>query len=158
MKKQKDNAEIIAKPPVIYGAPFLIGILLNKFFSLKIFSEGASASLLILSWILVVFGFFLAGWIILIFLKKGEDIRPDKPTNIIITNGPFRFSRNPVYLSLNIVYIGLSLILNNLWLIIFWPLAFLILRYGVISKEEQYLERKFGKKYLVYKKRTRRWF
>ncbi len=158
MKKQKDSAEIVAKPPVIYGIPLLIGILLNSFFSLKIFPEGTSTSLLILSWILVVFGFFIAGWVLSIFLKKGEDISPDRPTKIIITNGPFRFSRNPVYLSLNIVYFGISLILNNLWLIIFWPFAFLILRYGVVSKEEQYLERKFGKKYLVYKKRTRRWF
>ena len=93
----------------------------------------------------------------LTFLKKGEDVRPEKPTTVIIANGPFRFSRNPIYLSFNITYMGFSLILNNLWLIIFLPFAFLVLRYGVVSKEEQYLERKFGKKYLVYKKRTRRW-
>jgi len=156
MKKQKDHADIVAKPPVIYAVPFLIGILLNKFFSLKILSS-VSTSLLILSWILVVLGFFLAGWTLLTFLKKGEDVRPEKPTTVIIANGPFRFSRNPIYLSFNITYIGFSLILNNLWLIIFLPFAFLVLRYGVVSKEEQYLERKFGKKYLVYKKRTRRW-
>ena len=155
MKKQKDHADIVAKPPVIYAVPFLIGILLNKFFSLKILSS-VSTSLLILSWILVVLGFFLAGWTLLTFLK-GEDVRPEKPTTVIIANGPFRFSRNPIYLSFNITYIGFSLILNNLWLIIFLPFAFLVLRYGVVSKEEQYLERKFGKKYLVYKKRTRRW-
>jgi protein-S-isoprenylcysteine O-methyltransferase Ste14 len=72
-------------------------------------------------------------------------------------HGPFRFSRNPQYLSVNIIYTGIAISFNALWPIVFLPVVLVIMREGVIKREERYLERKFGEEYLSYKARVRRW-
>ncbi|KKS25833.1 MAG: hypothetical protein UU84_C0036G0009 [Candidatus Yanofskybacteria bacterium GW2011_GWC2_41_9] len=75
-----------------------------------------------------------------------------------MTSGPFQFTRNPMYLSLTSIYIGLSLIINTYWLLLFLPFVLIILHYGVILREEKYLEKKFKEEYVSYKSQVRRWF
>ena len=153
---KKDSADVIARPPVIYIIPIIIAYIINKYiFELKILNNKYIGD--VVGWPLFIIGLFLAGWVSLIFFKEKEDVRPEKPTTKIIIKGPFKFSRNPIYLGLNLGYIGIALILNNLWMIVFLPIIFTLLYYGVILKEEEYLEKKFGKKYLDYKKKVRRW-
>lgn len=87
----------------------------------------------------------------------GQDENPWKPTPSIIESGPYRFSRNPMYLQIVIVCIGFAILLQNPWILLLTPLAAWVLYALAIRPEEAYLERKFGETYLAYKRRVRRW-
>lgn len=89
--------------------------------------------------------------------STGQDENPWKPTPSLIESGPYRFTRNPMYLQLIIICIGFSVILQNPWILLLTPLAAGALQELAIRPEEAYLERKFGDTYLDYKRRVRRW-
>jgi len=84
-------------------------------------------------------------------------VRPDRPTTAVVTAGPFGFTRNPLYLSLCLLNLALGLILADIWLIVTTAIMAVVLQWGVISREERYLEAKFGEVYVAYRKRVRRW-
>jgi protein-S-isoprenylcysteine O-methyltransferase Ste14 len=84
-------------------------------------------------------------------------IRADQPSTAIVERGPYRFSRNPIYLAFTLLQLGLAVWLNSVWLLATLGLAVAVVSYGVIAREERYLERKFGEGYLQYKRRVRRW-
>jgi protein-S-isoprenylcysteine O-methyltransferase Ste14 len=87
----------------------------------------------------------------------GTTIRPDKPTAKLVTDGPFRFSRNPLYLALTLMYAGLALMANSIWaLLLLFPVTLVMSRF-VIRREEEYLARTFGEEYEHYQKNVRRW-
>ena len=87
----------------------------------------------------------------------GQDENPWKPTPSIIESGPYRFTRNPMYLQLLIVCVGFAVVLQNPWILILTLLAAWVLYALAIRPEEEYLERKFGEQYLAYKRRVPRW-
>ena len=87
----------------------------------------------------------------------GEPFIPSKPTTTLITDGPFRYSRNPGYLGAAMVYAGVASVANALWAILLLPVMLLVMRRTAIEREERYLEGKFGEEYLNYKARVRRW-
>jgi protein-S-isoprenylcysteine O-methyltransferase Ste14 len=82
---------------------------------------------------------------------------PYKPSTSIVTSGPYRFTRNPIYVGFTLMYLGLSIFANALWPVLLLPGVITMMRRGVIEREEAYLERKFGEEYLSYKERVRRW-
>ena len=82
---------------------------------------------------------------------------PRKPTTAIVTAGPFRYSRNPMYISLTLLYLGMALLINVLWILLLVVPLLVVMQRGVIAREEAYLERKFGEEYLSYKAQVRRW-
>lgn len=84
-------------------------------------------------------------------------IDPSQPTTAIVSDGVFRFSRNPLYLSLTLLYIGISLLFEATWSLLLLVPLLVVVQVGVIQREEQYLERRFGDVYLTYKARVRRW-
>ena len=87
----------------------------------------------------------------------GTNIRPDLPATAIVSAGPFAWSRNPLYLSLLAVYAGIGIMLaSKTFLAFLVPLA-LVLHFGVVLREERYLDAKFGDVYRAYKARVRRW-
>lgn len=87
----------------------------------------------------------------------GEPFVPGKPTSTLITDGPFRYSRNPGYLAGAMVYAGIASLANVLWVFLLLPVVLLMMQRTAISREERYLERKFGEEYLRYKARVPRW-
>jgi protein-S-isoprenylcysteine O-methyltransferase Ste14 len=87
----------------------------------------------------------------------GTPANPYKPVSRMVTDGPFRYTRNPAYLSMTRVYTGIASLTNALWAILLLPVALLVIQRGVIEREERYLERKFGEEYLRYKAQVRRW-
>ena len=89
--------------------------------------------------------------------RAGTNVNPRDPTTAIVVEGPFRFSRNPLYLSLILAYLGITLLVNALWPLLLLPPLLVVLHWGVIAREERYLEAKFGESYRVYKARVRRW-
>ncbi len=89
--------------------------------------------------------------------RLGTNVDPHRPATALVTGGPYRFSRNPIYLGLTLGYAGLGLLANSLWFVPFAAAFLLIIQTQVIRFEETYLENKFGEDYRQYKGRVRRW-
>lgn len=145
---------MITYPPLIFLTCLLTGLALHWFVPLALTPR---LPLRILGGALAVLAGFLAGSARTVMLKAGTNIRPDKPSLTIVTSGPYRFTRNPMYLALCLLHAGIGLLFG--WLT---PLAMTaalagILHYGVILREEKYLAAKFGPAYLNYQKSVRRW-
>ena len=155
----RDNAGVIAPPPVIYGGTALLAIALHW-----LSAEPLPAFLMIeevrhgLGPVLSVISVVLAMASVRRFRKAGTNVPPWLPATTIVETGPYRFTRNPMYLGLAGLYLGIGLIVGSLWFaVLFVPLIIVMVR-GVILREEVYLARKFGDDYLSYKARVRRWF
>ena len=82
---------------------------------------------------------------------------PIKPTTAIVATGPYRFTRNPMYVGLAALYLGITLWVDSLWPVLFLPAVLFMIQRFVIAREERYLEAKFGDQYRGYKARVRRW-
>jgi protein-S-isoprenylcysteine O-methyltransferase Ste14 len=89
--------------------------------------------------------------------RAGTNIRPDQPTLAIVSDGPFQFTRNPLYLALTGLYVGITLLVDALWPLLLLVPVLAVLQWGVVAREERYLEAKFGEPYRTYKSRVRRW-
>ena len=92
-----------------------------------------------------------------IFNLRKEKLHPRSISTQIFKDGPFQFSRNPIYLAMFVLLIGVGLTLNSFWFLFSGLVVAIMLHYGVIIPEENYLEKEFGKDYLEYKKTVRRW-
>ena len=90
-------------------------------------------------------------------LRAGVDPHPHEPITAIIATGPYAVSRNPMYVTAIVVYVGIAFVVNMVWLIATLPFGIGLLYYGVIAREESYMEKVFGDEYLKYKARVRRW-
>ena len=91
------------------------------------------------------------------FRAAGTPVPARKPTTVIVRTGPYRFSRNPIYLAFSVFQLGIAIWANSVWLLATLVGAVALIHYLVIRREEQYLERKFGAQYLDYKASVRRW-
>jgi len=107
----------------------------------------------------LVFAFALAllVWAIAAMTRGGSNVPTNRPTTTIVHGGPYRFTRNPIYLAMALGLIGLAIAFNTLWLLLVSVPFGLVIRYGVVAREEAYLERKFGDAYRCYRSRVRRW-
>jgi protein-S-isoprenylcysteine O-methyltransferase Ste14 len=83
---------------------------------------------------------------------------PGRASTTLVIEGPFRFTRNPMYLGLTLIYVGIAFAANSAWLLGLTAPLLIVMHFGVIVREEAYLERKFGDAYLQYRKTVRRWF
>lgn len=97
------------------------------------------------------------GWALLVLVRAGNDPRPDRPDAALVEGGPFRFSRNPVYLGFLLAAAGLALLWGTLWPWIGVVVLHLLLDRLVIAREEAYLAARFGVAYEAYRRRVRRW-
>jgi protein-S-isoprenylcysteine O-methyltransferase Ste14 len=145
---------VIAPPPLIYAAGLAAGFLSHRAFPFHIPSSAWTA---VLGLCLIGTGVLLAAAGFRAMTRVGTHVDPFKPTTALATDGPFRFTRNPLYLSLTLLYGGIALFVNLPWALLFLPIVLLIMRIGVIDREERYLEQKFGEDYLRYKRSVRRW-
>ena len=91
------------------------------------------------------------------FRAAGTPVPGNKPTTVIVRAGPYRFSRNPIYLAFSLLHLGIAIWVNGLWLVATLIAALAVMAYVVIPREEEYLERRFGAEYLDYKNSVRRW-
>jgi protein-S-isoprenylcysteine O-methyltransferase Ste14 len=152
--EDRDNAGVVAPPPLIYLGPLVLGLLLNRRLSVPFLPRGAARAI---GWPLLAGGVSLASWFVFTMRRADTPIDPREPVSNLATDGPFRYTRNPAYLSMAMIYAGISSLANALWSILLLPAVLLVIQRGVIDREERYLERKFGEEYLGYKGRVRRW-
>ncbi len=107
--------------------------------------------------IVVLAGFLLWVSAIRTLRKHGTAINPTKPTTRVVSDGPYRFSRNPMYLGLTLLYLGVAFLVTSLWAILLLVLVLGIINWHAIAREERYLEAKFGDEYRNYRHRVRKW-
>ncbi len=107
--------------------------------------------------IVFLVGLGLLVWSAATLRRAGTRIQTVQPTTTIVDEGPYRYSRNPIYVGMFLGLIGLSLGFDSLWLLITLVPFYFVIRNGVVAREEVYLERKFGDAYRAYKTRVRRW-
>jgi protein-S-isoprenylcysteine O-methyltransferase Ste14 len=151
---EQDKAGIVAPPPLIYLGTMGFGLLLNRRFPIAFLPRRIASNL---GWPLLSGGVLLIGWFEWAMRQAGTSANPYKPVSHMVTEGPFRYTRNPAYLSMTMIYTGIAVLANALWAILLLPIALLVIQRGVIEREESYLERKFGEEYLSYKAQVRRW-
>lgn len=144
----------IAKPPYLYLGFLAAGIILHFIVPLKIFDRfwiGLAVGLP-----LVLAGALLITWAVRTLLASRVDPR-FKPVETIVSGGPYGYTRNPMYLAFTLIYAGISLAVNSFSPFILLPFLLGIMHYGVIRREERYLEAKFGDEYRRYRSRVCRW-
>ena len=151
---EHDKAGVLAPPPLIYLGVLAVGLLLNGRFPIGSLPRGIARGA---GWPLLGGGVLLLGWFERAMRQADTPTNPYKPVSHIATEGPFRYTRNPGYLSMAMIYAGIAARANALWAVLVLPVALLVIRRGVIEREERYLERKFGEEYLRYKTTVRRW-
>ncbi|MBI5620749.1 isoprenylcysteine carboxylmethyltransferase family protein [Candidatus Gottesmanbacteria bacterium] len=149
-----DSSQVIAPPPLIYLSGLVVGAILHWLKPLPFLPETLT---LPLSTILVVTSIALITTAFRAFRKAKTTIHVHKPTTKIVTTGPYRFSRNPIYLSMTLLTIGIAILVNTLWILVMLIPVLLVMQFGVIAREEAYLTKKFGDEYLHFKSKVRRW-
>jgi protein-S-isoprenylcysteine O-methyltransferase Ste14 len=126
------------------------------FYSIQLIN-GYEVIRFIAGFVLIIVSGTIAAIALTIMRKKETDITFRNQTTTFITEGSFKYSRNPLYLSLLMVLASIALFINTAWLIISLIILFLLYNYGAVGREERYLEEVFDKEYLMYKRKVRRW-
>ncbi len=152
-----DSPGVVAHPPIIYGGALAIGLGVDWLLSLPPLPLAAGQAGPVLAWALGLAGAALLLAAALRFIRAGTNIPTHLPATALVTDGLYRLSRNPIYLGLTLVYVGLVLGFASLASVVLLPAVLLVMQYGVIHREERYLEAKFGEAYLHYKSTVRRW-
>jgi protein-S-isoprenylcysteine O-methyltransferase Ste14 len=143
------------RPPLAWGLAVLSGLALNWLLPLPFLPDDLPAGWL--GALVFVLALALFAWAIATMTRAGSNVPTNRPTTIIVESGPYRFTRNPIYLGMFLGLIGLGLAFNTLWLLMMLVPFALVISYGVVAREEAYLERKFGDGYRGYRSRVRRW-
>jgi protein-S-isoprenylcysteine O-methyltransferase Ste14 len=158
MEHPRDAAAVRVFPPAVPLLTILAGVGLDRLWPLRFpFGLPAPGRYVIGGAIVVGAILGLGLYAVIVVRRSGQSENPWKPTTEILDSGPFRLTRNPMYLHMVLACIGFAIILNNVWVLLLVPLCVLALHRFAILPEEAYLERKFGEKYLSYKRRVRRW-
>lgn len=154
----QDSPGVRFPPPLLFVAGFLAGWGLERLLPLPGLPAPLHAPRLLAGWLLVGGALGLMAWALLSFARAGTATYPDRPAASLVTAGPYRFTRNPMYLAMSCLYLGLVLLTNWLWPLLLLPAVLWALAVLVIRREEAYLERRFGAGYAEYRARVRRWF
>jgi protein-S-isoprenylcysteine O-methyltransferase Ste14 len=154
MDESADHPDIVALPPLLDLAAFLVVLLLRWIRPWPILPPH------LVPWVGI--GLLLAGLAIgipgrLALRSAGTSVKPTQPTTAIVMRGPYRFTRNPLYVGLTCFFVGLTLAFDTGWgFVVLVPLL-VVMHFGVVRREESYLERKFGEEYRQYRGRVRRY-
>lgn len=150
-----DTANVIIHPPLAWGLAIIFGLALDWLVPLPFMTAH-----LPVGWIgafVFVLAIALGVSAVITMTNSGSNVPINRPTTTIVDHGPYRVTRNPIYLGMFLGQIGLAIAFNSLWLVITLVPFALVIRYGVVAREEAYLARRFGDVYRGYCSRVRRW-
>lgn len=151
---ERDVAGVPVPPPLIYVTGLVLGWIIDLVWptSGPPWPVAVTVGVLgALAWL------WLDGSAAMRFRRAGTAVIPFKPSTALVVDGPYRFTRNPIYLGMAALYISLAVLLGLMWALLLLPIVIGAVDRLVIAREEPYLERKFGTDYLEYKRRVRRW-
>jgi protein-S-isoprenylcysteine O-methyltransferase Ste14 len=153
-----ETAGVLVRPPLLVLGALAAGLVLDRLWPLGLIGAAMPRPTRIVLGIgLFVAGGALAAWSFAHFRRAGTNIQTSQPTLALVTSGPYRHSRNPIYTAMGIAFLGIALVADSIWLFALLIVVMLVLRYGVIAREEAYLARKFGEDYRRYRDSVRRW-
>jgi protein-S-isoprenylcysteine O-methyltransferase Ste14 len=154
--KDPDTAGVIARPPVLFLIALLLGHTSDRVLPIP-FAVSENPACAIVAAVLILCGLMLAGGGIRDFARAATPVPTNQPVRALVATGVHGWSRNPIYVGMFLVYAGIGVGARSAWTVILaLPLA-VVIRYGVVAREEAYLERRFGDAYRVYKVQVRRW-
>ena len=155
MAETVEKPNVIIPPPLAWALAIVAGLGLSWLYPLQFVPAAIPRA-----WVgggVFAFGLALAVWAVATIRRAGTHVDIRKPTTVIVENGPYRFTRNPIYLGMFLGQTGIAIGSDNPWVLAMLAPFYLVIRHGVVAREEAYLERKFGAVYLGYKSRARRW-
>jgi protein-S-isoprenylcysteine O-methyltransferase Ste14 len=144
----------LIRPPFVYLGSIGLGLLIHFLWPVQLLPASVNLPIGVMLVLLAAALFFSA---VRTFRKAGTPVPGNLPTTIIVRTGPFRFSRNPIYLAFTLFQVGLAAWLNGLGLLVTLLPALALMMLVVIPREERYLEARFPSEYLPYKREVRRW-
>lgn len=151
-----DHAGVRILPPLVYLAALVLGFAVQLAWPVPLAHEDVTMFLTI-GIALIALGAWLIAGALRGFRAASTSVVPVRPTTALVLDGPYRYTRNPMYLGMLLVSVGITLAANAVWPLALLPFVVAIMNREVIVREEKYLSRKFGGEYEVYKRRTRRW-
>ena len=155
MAETVDRPNVVIPPPIAWALAILAGLGVGWLYPLQFVPTSIPRA-----WVgggVFALGLALAIWAMVTIRRAGTQFDINKPTTTIVVNGPYRLTRNPIYIGMLLGQTGIAIGFDNLWVLGMLAPFYLVIRHGVVAREEAYLERKFGAVYLGYKSRVRRW-
>jgi protein-S-isoprenylcysteine O-methyltransferase Ste14 len=155
MNEHKDSSNAVVRPPIAWALAIVVGLVADWLYPWRVLPASLPGA-----WLgggIFGAGLALAVWAILTFRRAGTRVETNRPTTAIVASGPYRFTRNPIYTGMLLGQTGLAIAYDSVWMFITLVAFYLVIRYGVVTREEAYLARKFGDAYQDYKSRVRRW-
>lgn len=157
-EQQRDAAAVRVFPPAVPLLTVLTGIGLQRLWPLEPGFELPAPERYWIGGLIVAGAVLGLGlWSVMALRRTGQSENPWTPTTHVVESGPFRVTRNPMYLQMVLACIGIAVALMNAWIVVLTPVCAWLLYKLAIVPEERYLERKFGEGYLAYRRRVRRW-
>ena len=153
-----DTPRVVVFPPLIPILTVVSSILMQVFLPLRWFAHLNLFVRLPIGALLLVAGLGLMAGGRRALTKNGTNVRPSLPTLVLVDSGVFRWTRNPLYVGGCLAMFGAAFLCALDWLPVIFPLSLVVLHFGIIKREERYLERKFGDQYLRYATRVPRYF
>lgn len=150
--KTPDHPKVLAPPPLLYFTGLVVGYAFHWIWPWKPFIHLWPMGLL-----LIGCGVAWALWAVMTMHQVHTPVNPAKTPTALLRHGPFRWTRNPIYLAMTIASVGLAMVLDAPWILLWLIPILLIVHYGVVLREEQFLQEKFGASYEEYRRRVRRW-
>jgi protein-S-isoprenylcysteine O-methyltransferase Ste14 len=154
MASEERGPEVVMPPPLIYLAPLVGGLILDRLIPLPRLPRRLTrpAGVAVLAG-----GVALTGWFLRTMGHADTPVDVRKAPRHLVVEGPFKYTRNPAYLAFAATYLGISLITRARWPVLLLPAALATVDRGVIEREEAYLRRRFGDDYENYRTHVRRW-
>ena len=141
-------------PPVAIGVPLLAGLVVSSTWDDPVELGSWRTPV---GWLLLVFFAVWNGWALWLFARHQTALLPGGATTSMIASGPYRVSRNPLYVGLLALYLAIALLASSFWTLVLFPLAVALVLWGAILPEERFLETRFGEPYDDYRAKVRRW-
>lgn len=151
----RDQADVFLFPPLVGATLMVSGIILHALFPFHI--TDAVIIIRIAGIVILLGGISLQVICLQAFKRAKTTPLFKKPSTHVLQSGPYARSRNPIYIAVFLQFSGLALLVNSWWLILALPVLYVYLRFGVIAREERYLEQKFGDEYRAYRSQVPRW-
>jgi len=144
----------IVRPPFVYLASIAAGLAVHLAWPLRLVPLGLGAPLGAAATSVAIVLFLVS---VRSFRVAGTPVPGNRPTTTVVRTGPYRYSRNPIYLSFSLLQLGIAFWVNSIWLLVTLIPAVLLMSLVVIPREEAFLEARFPSEYLPYKASVRRW-
>jgi len=150
----RDHSGVVVPPPALYLVLFLVGVGLQQYAPLPRLPIVIGR---VFSVVLAAGAVSLIAWSFRRFWAAGTSVVPVRPSTALVIEGPYRFTRNPIYLGMLLIYLAFACWFGLIWPLVLAPVVIGIVNWYVIGREERYLDGKFGHEYRQYRMRVRRW-